>query len=165
MTDYFSQQKAMVKDLEQSFLSNQQRSTIVEMQTDYVKDEQVCLTSVAFIPDDIANEILEHVIRPLKITESEHHFFEQALALDKGLKNIGVPDNKKYISDTIFWGNITICRFTKDPSKELIKTIKKLRNIKIGKFKVSEVDLITCNSVCYPKSRKVIGKYRLRGSV
>jgi len=83
------------------------------------------------------------------------------LALDKGLKEIGVPDDKKYFSDSIFWGNITICRFTKKPSNKFIETVKKLRNFKIGKFKIEKISLITSNVVIDPKSKNIIAEYKL----
>jgi len=47
------------------------------------------------------------------------------LALDQGLKEIGFPDNKKYFSNSIFWGNITLCRFTKNPSEKFVEEVKK----------------------------------------
>jgi 2'-5' RNA ligase len=84
------------------------------------------------------------------------------LALDKGLKEIGVPDNKKYLSDSVYWGNITICRFTEKPGTEFINEAKKLRNLKIGKFNVEKVNLITCNAVCHTGSRKIINTYELK---
>jgi 2'-5' RNA ligase len=232
MKDYFSQQKLLVKDLEQSFYRNQYNSTVVGMQEDYENDQQECLTSVSFVPGDIATKIIEKVIQPMKISDPEHYFFNEAslhltiknirtisnpplfsevdiykvqnlfnevipqfnqiefivedvvlfptsvsvmayasnelqrlvLALDEGLKSIGVPDNKKYLSDSIFWGNITICRFTKKPNEDLIKVIKMLRNTKIGRFKVDKVNLVTCNSVCSPNSRKIIETYNLNNS-
>ncbi len=83
-------------------------------------------------------------------------------ALDKSLQQIGVPDNKKYLSDSVFWGNITICRFVENPGSQFIAEVKKMRNSKIGSFKVEKINLITCNAVCYPESRKIIGEYELR---
>ncbi|MFH1427170.1 MAG: hypothetical protein ABIG60_01415 [Patescibacteria group bacterium] len=83
------------------------------------------------------------------------------LALDKGLQEIGVPDNKKYFSDSVFWGNITICRFIKNPGTQFINEAKKMRNLKIGKFKVEKINLVTCNAVCHPKSKRIITEYEL----
>lgn len=84
------------------------------------------------------------------------------LTLDKGLKEIGVPDNKKYLSDSVFWGNITICRFVENPGDQFIAEVKKMRNAKIGKFKVEKINLVTCNAICHPKSRKIINQYELK---
>ncbi len=202
------------------------------MQKDYANDEQVCLTSVVFIPNDISSRIIKNVINPLKKIEPQHYFYPSeslhltiknirtinkprlftdadidkvdklfnkiipscsvfefkvediiifptsisvmvycdetlqklVLKLDQGLKETGVPDNKKYLSDTIFWGNITVCRFIENPKEKFITEVKKMRNLKFGKFKVEKVNLITCNAVCHPKSKKIIAEYQLRES-
>jgi|SRR3989344_2291515 len=199
---HFSQQKAAVGELEQSFLDSRQRSTAVGMQEDYVNDQQICLTSVTFIPDELACEIIKQIIKPLSAIHPNHYFYKSSslhltiknvrtisnpplfnqeeiskvdsllqklvpqfsqfefnvedvlllptsislmaysnselqklvLSLDKGLQDIGVPDNKKYISETVFWGNITVCRFTSEPSSELIEMVKSMRKLKLGKF-------------------------------
>ncbi|MBI2410559.1 MAG: hypothetical protein HYV32_01500 [Candidatus Kerfeldbacteria bacterium] len=205
------------------------KSTVVEMQKDYVHDDQICLTSVVFIPDDISQKIMSDVIEKLKKTEPHHYFYlpesmhvtiknirtinkppvfsetdinkvnelfneiipqfpifeftvEDVLmfptslsimgysdetlqklvyALDEGLQKIGVPDNKKYFSTSVFWGNITICRFAKNPQIAFINEVQKMRDVKIGKFKVEKVQVITCNAVCHPASRRIVGKYDL----
>lgn len=82
-------------------------------------------------------------------------------ALDKGLKEIGLADDKKYISDTVFFGNMTLCRFTQTPSLLLQNKIRELESIYIGEMNVSEINLVTCNAVCHPKSRRIIGAYTL----
>ncbi len=82
-------------------------------------------------------------------------------ALDKGLKEIGLSDDKKYISDTVFFGNMTLCRFTQAPSLLLQDKIRELESIYIGEMNVSEINLVTCNVVCHPKSRRIIGAYTL----
>lgn len=82
-------------------------------------------------------------------------------ALDLGLKEIGVPDNKKYISDTVFFGNMTLCRFTNEPSALFQRKVKELENIYIGEMRVTEISLVICNAVCHPKTKKVIGTYKL----
>lgn len=84
------------------------------------------------------------------------------LCLDDGLKEIGIPDNKTYLSDCVYWGNITVCRFTQKPSVEFIQEMKKMRNMKIGKFVVEKINLLTCNAVCHPESKNVIHEYALK---
>jgi 2'-5' RNA ligase len=83
------------------------------------------------------------------------------LALDSGLRKISVPDNKKYFSDTVFFGNITLCRLTHEPSLSFQNKVKDLENIYIGAADVQTIHLITCNSVCSTKTRKIIGTYQL----
>lgn len=227
--NYLLQQKELVKKLEDSFINDDYKSTVVGMQKDYVNDDRICLTSVTFIPDDISNKIISNVIDNLKKIEPYHYFYppesmhitiknirtinnplsfteadinkanrlfsktipkfpffefniedvlifptsisvmaysdetlnKLTLALDKGLKEIGVPDNKKYLSDSVFWGNITVCRFTQKPGNRFVNEVKKMKNLKIGKFKVEKINLITCNAVCYSGTRKIIGEYEL----
>lgn len=81
--------------------------------------------------------------------------------LDQGLGKIGVPDNKKYISDKVFWGNITVCRFTKTPSSPFIEKVKSVRNLKFGQMLIDKISLITSNIVLNPKYLKTIAEYQL----
>ena len=226
---YFQQQKKFVRQLEQSFASGKSASTVVDIQRDYANDDQICLTSVVFIPDEVSRMIATDIIQRLNRIEPWQYFFpsesmhitiknirtvskpplfsqtdiEKAnelfativskfpvftfsvedvvvfptsisvmaytnetlqklvLALDEGLKAIGIPDDKKYISNSIFWGNKTICRFTQPPQAELLKEVEKMRKTRIGTFNVETVSLITCNAVCHSSSRDIIGEYKL----
>ncbi|MBU0569716.1 hypothetical protein KKB40_02965 [Patescibacteria group bacterium] len=84
------------------------------------------------------------------------------LSLDQSLKDIGLPDNKKYLSNTIFWANINFCRFTRLPSEEFKYKVRSFRNIKIGKVKIDEVHLIKANAVNYRYSRTIISSHKLK---
>lgn len=230
MQEYSKLQKECVSELEKSFSSGGGKSTVVTMQKDYLNDKQICLTSVAFLPNNITREIIEKIIRPLKEIEPEHFYFppesmhltiknvrtihnpplfdqadidnvnelfsniipqfpsfefkvEEVLAfptsisvmaysddtlqklvysLDDGLKKIGVPDDKKYLSNSVFWGNITVCRLVKKPGDRFIEAIRKMRDMKIGQFKIKKINLITSNVVISPNSKTVIAEYNLR---
>jgi len=233
MTDtYITQQKQLIKQIKNNLTENLDKPTLVEMQKDYENDDQRCLTSVVFIPEDIGKKISEKIIKPLKNIEPDHFYYpldsmhltiknirtihkpplfssqdvnkvkalyqeiipkfssfkfslqglvnfptsvnligycDETLkklvkALDTGLKQIGVPDDKKYFSNSVFFGNITVCRFTHQPSKSFIKKVKELENILIGELEINKINLITCNVVCIPKTRKVIGTYHLNNS-
>ncbi|OGH68995.1 MAG: hypothetical protein A3I29_01010 [Candidatus Magasanikbacteria bacterium RIFCSPLOWO2_02_FULL_44_11] len=227
LDNYSQQQKTMVNELENTFANGNHKSTVVDMQKDYANDDQICLTSVVFIPNEISKIITDKIINPLRAIEPMHYYYppdsmhltiknirtinkpplfsqtdiektqnlyskiipkfqkfefnvedavlfptslsvmayskdtlkDLVLSLDKGLKEIGVPDNKKYLSDSVFWGNITVCRFTQKPSQEFIHMAKQLRNLKIGKFNINKISLITCNAVC--RSRQIIAEYSL----
>jgi|SRR3989339_678378 len=228
--DYFSQQKHLVKEIETSLLKGVRKASTVEMQKDYTNDDQICLTSVVFVPKNISQKITEDIVRPLQKIDSDQYYYpldsmhltiknvrviknppsfneedirkvdklfselipkfpkfefsiedvilwptsiavmgycgktlqKLVTALDEGLKEIGVPDNKKYISDSVYFGNITLCRFTKKPNEQFMEEAGKFRNYKIGKMKVEKISLISCNAVCHPSSRKIIGEYELR---
>lgn len=227
--NYLLQQKTLVNELEKAFTEGTFKSTVVDLQKDYVNDDKICLTSVVFIPTDVAEIIKEKIIEPLRLLEPSFYFFppeslhltiknvrtinnpplfnaadvekvnalfskiipsfpsfdfavedvvlfptsfsvmaysneilkDLVLSLDSGLKEIGVPDNKKYISDSVFWGNITICRYTQKPSQEFIEAVKKLRNLKLGRIQVDKINLIVSNVVLHPDSKKIIAEYNL----
>jgi 2'-5' RNA ligase len=230
--NYLDKQKNLVKELENSFRTKNYSSTVVDMQSDYENDDQICLTSVVLLPDRITSAIVQKISKVLKDIDPTQYFYQPAsmhltiknirtinnpplfndsdikrvksvfhntvskfstfdfavedlilfptsisvmayasdelqklvLALDRALNEAGVPDNKKYISDSVFWGNITICRFTKEPSQELIKAAQGMRDIKIDGFRVEQVDLITCNAVCNPATRRILSSYNLKTS-
>jgi 2'-5' RNA ligase len=85
--------------------------------------------------------------------------------LDRGLSEINLPDNKRYVSDTIFFGNLTLCRFVEPPSDRLLDAIESLGRDTLPEtnlmLPVEELTLISCNAVCHPDSRRIYGSYRL----
>ena len=83
-------------------------------------------------------------------------------AINSGLIEVGVPDNKTYLSDTIFFGNITFCRYTEQPSEAFLQKLEELSEIEIGTVPVKELSLITCNAVCSRDSLKIIDAYPLK---
>lgn len=93
---------------------------------------------------------------------SDERLQKIVLELDKGLKAVGVPDDKKYVSDTVFFGNISLCRFTRQPSEQFYNKINELKTIEIGWVPVDEISLITCNVVCNKNGRKILGSFRLK---
>ncbi|MBD2773043.1 hypothetical protein [Iningainema tapete] len=227
--DYVTCQKEVIQQIKGSLQKGQGNASFVEMRRDYENDDETCLTSVAFIPENIGEAILEKIIKPLRNIEPDHFYYSHellhltiknvrtvhkpplfdesdvvkvnqlfaeliptfrfltftfedlilfptsvsligycnealkdlVLALDSGLREIGVPDNKKYFSDTIFFGNITLCRFTHAPSISFQNKVKDLEKIYIGATHIKTVHLITCNSICSHKTRKIIGTYQL----
>lgn len=229
--DYFLEQKRLVGELEQAFLSKSGKTTTVEMVEDYANDDQFCLTSVAFVPKEIAHIIAVNIIDPLREIDPKQFYFgpdnlhltiknirtinnpplfsasdiekvdglfhkiiprspvfqfqledvitfptsvslmgygntnlqNLVLKLDKGLKEIGLPDDKKYLSETVYWGNITVCRFTHKPSEKFLQKVRELRLLKVGNLNVSEINLVTGNVVLDTKTRKILHKYRLLG--
>jgi 2'-5' RNA ligase len=112
------------------------------------------------------NFLLEEVILfPTSISVigyADRTLQELVQALDYGLRQIGVPDNKTYFSVTTFFGNLTCCRLTQSPSQELRDRLQSLDLSTLGAIPVQQIHLITCNAVCHPNSRTVIGTYRLQ---
>lgn len=230
MNAYTMRQKEMINELERSFQSGNVKSTIVDMQSDYENDRQLCLAAVVFPPSHLAEEIEKKIIQPLREIEPFHYYypaeslhltvknvrtisdpplftendaqnvrtlfsniipqfsaFEYSLqdvlafptssalmaycddtlqsivmALDQGLKDIGVPDNKTYLSNEIFWGNCTFCRFVRKPSEGFYSALNAQRETFIGTFKAETISLITCNAGCSSSSKRIIGEFKLK---
>jgi 2'-5' RNA ligase len=93
---------------------------------------------------------------------SDERLKQLVQGLDQGLKAIGVPDNKRYFSNEIFFGNISLCRFTHQPGEGFLAKVRELEDVFIGELPIKEINLITCNNVCRPDTKRVIGTYKLK---
>lgn len=51
--------------------------TIVDMHNDFEKDDKICLTTVAFVPPNMARRIRKEIITPLKKADSRQYFYPQ----------------------------------------------------------------------------------------
>ncbi|MBI1919130.1 hypothetical protein HYS29_00905 [Candidatus Microgenomates bacterium] len=91
--NYSLQQKRLVKQLEGSFIKDTHNSTVVEMQKDYANDDQICLTSVVFIPNEISSKIISNVINKLKRIDPQHYFYppESMHLTIKNIRTISKP--------------------------------------------------------------------------
>jgi hypothetical protein len=206
------------------------KASVVSVRSDYRTDPAMCLTSVAFLPADIGQDIYQRIVGPLEGIEPDHHYYrpdsmhitiksirtihnpplftgadvrkvdrlfaelipqhppislwleevvslqtsaaliaysdaglrDLVRALDAGLNEIGVPDNKQYVSDDVYFGNVTLCRYTRPPSKEFCDALESMAHAYKESLKVDDIHLITCNAVCDPGSRKVFQSYRLK---
>jgi 2'-5' RNA ligase len=227
---YFHLQKQVVEEFEQSLGGGSNKSSIVEVQKDYANDNQLCLSSISFVPKDLAAEMATKIMEPLQAIEpdfyyypvnslhlsiknirtihnpplfteedikkvaklfgetvpqfpslhfeiediikmptsvlviayAEENFKKLFLALDYGLKEIGVPDDKRYFSDSVVWGSITLCRFTHQPKPEFIDKVRSMRHLKFGEMVVSDIKLVVCNAVCHEGSRRTIASFHLK---
>lgn len=115
--------------------------------------------------DSFEFEIEDVILFPTSISVmaySNKTLYDLVTALDKGLNEIGVPDNKQYFSNSVFWGNITICRFTEKPSNEFVEKVKSLRYSKFGKQRVDKINLVEMNAVLNPRYLKIVADYKLR---
>lgn len=205
-------------------------ATVIGAVNDFANDTRICLTSVVFVPPEIATRITKNIIEPLREIEPDHYYYPpesmhltiknvqvindpptfteadvqkvatmmqtivpqsaaflfalegvvqfptsvsvmgycderlQSLvwSLDDNLRKIGIPDNKKYFSDSIFFGNVSVCRFLREPGVAFKAKLKELSATMIGEMLAKEVSLITCNSVCHPNSLRAVGTYSLK---
>lgn len=75
MDNYQAKQLEITRKIEDSFKNNQQLSTIVEPVSDYVGDNRICLTSVAFLPSHLEKRIIDYISDPLKQLDSSQCFY------------------------------------------------------------------------------------------
>jgi hypothetical protein len=68
----------------------------------------------------------------------------------------GIPDNKKYASDSVFFCNSTICRYQTQPNGKFFETVKQYKERDFGIVTIDMVSLITTNSVASRNYTNVI---------
>lgn len=73
-------------------------STIVPMMDDYASDNRLCLTAVAFVPDDVADIIERDLIAPLRRIEPEHYYYPAA-SLHVTLQNLRTINEPRSYDD------------------------------------------------------------------
>lgn len=78
----------------------------------------------------------------------------------KQLINAGVADDKKYFTDEIIFANITVCRYTHNPSPEFLKKVQSMKDIIIGSYTATNVTLVTMNAGASPSKTVVFGTYQ-----
>ena len=98
------------------------------------------------------------------IAYSDERLKALIIDLDRSLRLAGVPDNKKYVSDTVFFGNISICRYTSPPSREFLEAVDGLKNAYSADLPVEKVRLVSCDRVYSRSSRSILGTYALSGA-
>lgn len=90
------------------------------------------------------------------------HTQEFILKLRRKLLEIGVADDKKYLSPSIVINNTTLCRFYKPPNKEFLKTFEKIKNINLGNIYVDRISLVSTNAVCHKNKIKILAEFSIK---
>lgn len=85
------------------------------------------------------------------VAYSDERFSQLIKEIDLELNKNGVPDNKKYISNEIFFGNLTIFRYKNEPSKKLLEYLKQFTFENGPCFKVENLSLISSNLAFSPE--------------
>lgn len=84
----------------------------------------------------------------------------------KSIRNLfaeaNLADDKKYFTDEIVFANITICRYTKTPSKLFLEIIEKNKEKTFGFFTPKETTLVTTNAGMHPSKTTVIESFAFR---
>ena len=74
MNDYIAEQKAIIQQIKDDMKQAENKLSLVEMKSDYENDDEISLTSVIFVPQNIASEISKKIIKQLKSIDP-HHFY------------------------------------------------------------------------------------------
>jgi hypothetical protein len=82
-------------------------------------------------------------------------------ALGRGLDEIELSDDKRYLSDTVFFGNMTLARFTAAPTAALAAEVGRLCRLIGLRLPVKRLKLITCNAACAPGTLSLLHTYPL----
>jgi hypothetical protein len=92
----------------------------------------------------------------------DDYFARLVRTLDNVLKEVEVPDDKRYVSQEIFFANSTVCRFRDRPSQTLLERVLDLADLDLGVAKLSSLQLLSCNPACAAHSRRVFRAFALR---
>ncbi len=86
--NYRAQQKLIVDQLRYTAPGQSGSvASIVPIRADYAADPAQALTSVVFVPPDLAGPIEQAIIAPLRAIEPEHHYYRPA-AMHLTIKNV-----------------------------------------------------------------------------
>lgn len=82
--------------------------------------------------------------------------------LHQALIDGGVPDNKKYASETVFAHISTICRYTHAPSVVWEEVVGRWKDASFGASPVESFSLVVCNAAAAPNSLRVVETFPFR---
>ncbi len=83
-------------------------------------------------------------------------------ALDEGLAEAGLPDDKVYADPQAPFFNVTVCRFTRQPGDGFSNRVVELTDAVRGlTLTVDQVHLVACDAACSAASRDVAGCWPL----
>ena len=61
--------------MEKAFATNPSASQTVSIQNNYASNDQLCLTTVSFLPKELATHIYKELIEPLQLIDPTHYYF------------------------------------------------------------------------------------------
>ncbi|MGD9680570.1 MAG: hypothetical protein AB7W16_05235 [Candidatus Obscuribacterales bacterium] len=82
-------------------------------------------------------------------------------SLKEGLELEGIADDKRYMSDDVIFGNVTISRFSCEPTAAFDSRLASMRKESFGELVLDKLSLVVTNSVCHPRATKVIEEFVL----
>ena len=93
---------------------------------------------------------------------TDANFGKFVCELDASLKQLGVPDDKRYNSTDIFFTNITIARYTCTPNSQFQSILAQFSQIQLPEFTISSVKLISSNLAFTAKWHLEFGEYTFK---
>lgn len=92
---------------------------------------------------------------------SDDSLFHLITVLNQTLEEVGVPDNKKYFSGEVYFGNVSFCRFQRPPNQAFRDQVQKLKKVPLGTVQINKVWLVETDLVCHPGHTTVLEKFSL----
>jgi hypothetical protein len=74
--------------------------------------------------------------------------------LTRAFREAGIVANKRNASEDVFTGNITFCRFTAPPGAALLECATQFRDVSLGQFTATTMQLVSCDEVCSVESMR-----------
>lgn len=74
MTPFQTRQLALMRQMEKAFETNPSASQTVSIQNDYATDDQLCLTGVSFLPQELCEHIYKELIVTLQSIDPTQYF-------------------------------------------------------------------------------------------
>ena len=81
--------------------------------------------------------------------------------LNQTLIKVGVPDDKNYFSQDIFFRNVSFCRFQEKPNQAFREKVQELKKVKVGTIQIDKLWLVETDLVGHPARTKVLEEFLL----
>lgn len=101
MPSYLEQQRQLFDSVEKGFKSGAEPFPVPKFVADYEHDERVCLTSIAFVPPHIEEQILTNIIPPLRTADDRQYYYVLG-SYHYTVQNIQTIYEPTVLSDTDF---------------------------------------------------------------
>lgn len=92
---------------------------------------------------------------------AEQPFLSLVRALRSEMSRRGIPDDKKYASEDVVFGNVTVCRYCHKPNGTFFRLVGRLKRQPIGEIQVAQIALVTTNAVCAPDATTILEEFSL----
>jgi hypothetical protein len=86
---------------------------------------------------------------------------EAVRRLGRELESAGISDDKRYASNEVFIGNITLCRFTTLPTAALRQAVLAREDLFLGMYTARAMQLVECDEVCSSGSRAIHASFEM----